>query len=98
MKIRQTLGAIGALTWLAWGSLGGATLHSERDGGGRDQRSALAGVELTLQTGQWKDVGAPAISDGQGRIAFRGLAPGEYSLSAKAAASEGFIMANRSTR
>ena len=83
MKIRQTLGAIGALTWLAWGSLAAqrSTLSGTVVDGTSDQ--PLAGVELTLQTGQWKDVGAPAISDGQGRFAFRGLAPGEYSLSAE---------------
>jgi hypothetical protein len=43
----------------------------------------LSGVEVTLQTENWKDIGDPAVSDGQGRFAFGGLPAGEYILSAE---------------
>jgi hypothetical protein len=71
------------LAWLAWGALAAQrfTLSGTVVDGAGNQ--PLAGVELTLQTGQWKSVGDPAISDGQGRFAFGGLAAGEYVLSAE---------------
>jgi protocatechuate 3,4-dioxygenase beta subunit len=42
----------------------------------------LAGAEVSLQTEKWEPVGDVAISDAEGRFAFRGLAAGEYILSA----------------
>jgi hypothetical protein len=44
----------------------------------------LAGVDLSLQTEKWQVAGDPAISDAQGPFLFRGLAAGEYILSATA--------------
>ena len=89
MKTRQALAVIGVMA-----SLGCWRLAAQaRTGAGRFTLSGtvvdwasnqpLAGVELTLQTENWKDVGDPAISDGQGRFVFGGLASGEYILSAE---------------
>jgi hypothetical protein len=48
---------------------------------GADNRP-LAGAELNLQTERWEPVGDVAVSDAEGRFVFRGLAAGEYILSA----------------
>jgi protocatechuate 3,4-dioxygenase beta subunit len=69
---------------LAWGAL--AAPRFTLSGTVVDaSNQPLAGVELTLQTEQWKAVGDPAISDAQGRFAFGGLATGEYILTAEGA-------------
>jgi protocatechuate 3,4-dioxygenase beta subunit len=89
VKIRQALAVIAILA-----SFGGWRLAAQaRTGAKRFTLSGtvvdgatsqpLAGVEVSLQTEKWSAVGEPAVSDGQGRFAFTGLAPGEYILSAE---------------
>src|SRR6266852_2649722 len=39
-------------------------------------------VELSLSTARWESAAEPVTPDSQGRFFFRGLAPGQYVLSA----------------
>jgi hypothetical protein len=89
VKIRQALAVLAILA-----SFGAWRLAAQaRTGGKRFVLSGtvvdgvtnqpMAGVDLSLQTEKWDVVGEPAVSDGQGRFAFTGLAPGEYILSAE---------------
>src|SRR6266849_2151130 len=87
------LGTKGAITYLLAATLLALPVAAQTQAG--EKRHSLRGqlvdalsgrpitdVELALTTARWESAADPVTPDSQGRFIFRGLAPGQYVLSA----------------
>jgi hypothetical protein len=79
----RTIGPISCLLAAGLSAVSAETQHSLRG----QIVDALSGspitdVELTLNTARWESAAEPVLPNSEGRFIFRGLAPGQYILSA----------------